>query len=612
MIAAQQGSEEVVRKLLEYRPNISQTDKFGKKASDRATNQNICYLIQTATIDQRITKTKDSGAAKHSAKSPHALTSQRGGRKEDEGRKRQLPKEEATVLLYYRQKFMEQIALLSKKLSQKSTIQLEKIIQEELDKSETFLRGTVGSELDSLTDKMKEQIDHHVLLKTKLAAAKAGVAEGVEEELHEKQKEIKAHFPLSPPKRSPKQEKPPNTKADKKTINRLNRTIESLIESKEDLLHTKVGAFSPKDLPRGKQDMYIYLRKEILDFVGAKIDNIADSIAIENRENIAAILKEKVEALQKDIAIDLKRSMNDLGKTLKARIDNVVTEKVTRMQKQLKTQKDSEMKFAMTERTKMEMSRVDEASLKNLSKHMQLNELQNSIRQLDSSYTAMLDSGRVARSNYGGGNHDSKMSSFMRSEKGGRNVHTSERVRSLSNKSKGASHEQHQKEDMENAAKAGFDNKPEDQLAASQASGTSLPSGNQTDRIQEKPPRPKYYASMQRQAEEGHTAKVDYSKVEAHNTRVLPNTSKQSTPLPVPKDTPEELVPADALADPADSLREVNPKVLTPQYYIGDGSSSHLPADNAKLNSLMARYANVYQKTATEDSKGIISFAVQN
>eukprot|EP01022_Parablepharisma_sp_SALTPOND_P001006 TRINITY_DN105419_c1_g1_i1.p1 TRINITY_DN105419_c1_g1~~TRINITY_DN105419_c1_g1_i1.p1 ORF type:complete len:678 (-),score=69.86 TRINITY_DN105419_c1_g1_i1:101-2134(-) len=600
MIAAQQGNEEVVKKLLEYRPNTNQTDKFAKKASDRAATQNICYLIQSAAIDQRISQPKVT--EKMSPRSPVA-GSQRGG-KRVESKKRirvNLPPEQTTVLSYYREKFMEQIALLSKKLSQKSAAQLEQVIQSELDKSESFLREIVGNELEIITGKMKDQIDQHVLLKTKLAAAKAGIGDLFEGGDNERGhiKEVKAAFPLSP---SRKVLLPKGTRFDKlqkkaatKTITRLNRTIDSLIDSKEDLLHSsKNVALSPRNLPKEKQDIYFALKREVMVFVGAKMDEIAEGIAAENKDTIQGILRERLTAMEKELRMDVKQSVNDLGKTLKSRVDSVVSERVTRIQKQLKTLKESESKLALSERVRAEQNISEEPSSRK-QKFLQLSDLQSSIRQLDSSYTAMLDVGKSVQPKL---KYDSSMKkqNLAHTERKGRNY--TERVRSLSNQSKDSSMAQ-SKGSLQSAGLKG--NRPDltpyyAQLSASKLEEPSI-KGSQTERPIEKPPRPKYYASMQKLAEEGQPAKVDYSKVEPHNSRIFP-ISKYSTPRTAAKDIGEELTAP---------IPDRAPVATSPPHYIGDGSFGSPSSDN-KLTSLLARYQNINQRPIPEDVKDGITF----
>jgi len=645
MIAAHQGSEDIVKVLLEFNPNITQTDKFGKKATDRALTQNICYLIQSATIDHKINRIKESkeptisekskkpiktaaasatrnenfsirSAEKPRYKSPISM-SQRGG-KFEESKKVNLSKDETVVLSYYREKFMEQIALLSQKLSQKSAFLLEQIIQEELNKAENFIRGIVGNELETLSSEMKKQIDQHVILKTKLAAAKAGVAEILSESpkhVPENQaSSVKIKFPNSASK---KPQVNPQTKYDnlqkkaaQKTITRLNQTIDSLIDSKEDVLHsTKRGAFSPRNLPKDKQDIYCALKKEIMAFVGKKMDEIAESIALENRDNINGILKERLAIMEREMRLDIKKSINDLGKNLKAHVDSSVNEKVTRIQKHCKVSKDEELK-SLTERAKFEQSSRQEDTKINSSKkkYLMLTDLQNSIRHLDSSYTALLDAENNSR------RIDNSRQKLKSSSKKGRN--NDDHVRSLSNNSKdslGASKSSIKREgSLSNRpdlspyyAKLSATAKSED-LHIDMPKQQPPPSGKGflTDRGQEisaeKPPRQKGYVSIQKLAEEGKEAKVNYNKADPHNSRVLPIPSKYSTPRTAPREIGEEVPPlGEENTNQPTTLPPPDPSIKqSPPHFIGDTAPGS--EGDQKMNSILAKYSNVYQKPIEE------------
>ena len=646
MIAAQQGNEEIVKKLLEFKPNTNQTDKFGKRASDRAATQSICYIIQSAGIDQRLGKSKgfsdysgnlktskgfsDSrGDIKISPKS--TIYSQRGesggfkGILKEEIRKKNqvMPKstskrrlhsppkaaqkfgsrseEHTSILTYYREKFMEQIALLTKKLSQKASQQLENVMQEELDRSESFLRGVVGSELGLLTDKMRSQIDQHIVLKTKLAAAKAGAAEAVEGEAAIKlSSELKTKFPLAPKNKEysmvrAKAYEGVQKQVAKKTITRLNRTIDSLIDSKEDILqNVKSNALSPKNFTREKQELYAKLKREVMIFVGEKIDEIAQSIAAENRSAIVGILRDRLNFMEKELRTDVKTTANNFGKELKARVDTMVTEKLTRIAKQVKTARNEEYKNAYSER--VEISGVEDqrgaehrANLppKN-TKFSQLSELQSSIRGLDNSYNAMLDSCRGALK-VDSSRRIKEKPKPPKSEKKGRN--TTERMRSLSNRSKDSA----------------VINRPDVtpyyvQLSNSRSDAEKVHeqsvSKNEISENLGMPRKPKYYMSIQQLAGEGQATKVNYALVQAHNSKVIPS-SKLSSPGPDPKDIEEDRFDAKSQGPNAKDLRVYSPK------YIGDSEPKrNSPPTDDKLNSLLARYSNVYQKGASEEQKG--------
>jgi len=62
MIAAYKGHSEIIDILInEGRADVSITDKFGKKAQDRAANSEIFYNLSSAAIDKRM---RDASASK--------------------------------------------------------------------------------------------------------------------------------------------------------------------------------------------------------------------------------------------------------------------------------------------------------------------------------------------------------------------------------------------------------------------------------------------------------------------------------------------------------------------------------------------------------------------
>ena len=54
MMAAHQGYEEIVRILIENGADVDISDKFGKKAYDRAKNPSIFYLLSSAGMEKRM------------------------------------------------------------------------------------------------------------------------------------------------------------------------------------------------------------------------------------------------------------------------------------------------------------------------------------------------------------------------------------------------------------------------------------------------------------------------------------------------------------------------------------------------------------------------------
>ncbi len=645
MMAAQQGDEEIVRRLLEYKPDTSQTDRFGKRAADRAATQGICYLIQSAGIDQCMSKVgaKMETKGKPTSKPKSAAPTQRGGeasvsrtsavgmttrRTKGSPHSGPVSEEQVNIMKYYREKFMEQIAVLSSRLSQRAAQQLEGVIQQDLNRSETFLRGLVGSELNVLTDRMKEQIDQHVLLKTKLAAAKAGVADIADAEPAEPRlsptKEPQPPFPISPKNQGytagiVKKSAPTRKQAAQKTITRLNRTIDSLIDSKEDMLQASgKGMFSPRSLPKDKQELYGYLKREITMFVGQRIDEVASSLAEENKEMIAGLVKGRMDYMEKIVRADIKRYVNDMGKELKARVDCTVNEKLTRIAKQAKTAvsrmaEDSSKGF--TERSSQLPQPVTsprgpsqgERPLVSPKPYFnQLTDLHTSIRKLDSSYTAMLDSGMsTLRPNL-----QPKLAGSTRkyrpafTERKGRNL--TERVRSMSNRSRRGS-------GVPVPAPATARVRPDvSPLYAGQLSMSAekAPEQSKTEPVSESVERPrkvKYYTSMQELAEEGQNSKIKYSHVKPHNSKVIPSSKYTNSPRTEMKQPPPPIsLEGEETKSLGSSLgRPMGMNELSPEpRYAGDAGRQSSPPSGGKMDQLLAKYSNTHAKDPAEELKG--------
>ena len=68
MMAANQGYKDIVQILLESGANPDITDKFGKKAYDRAKNQNVFYMLSSAGMERRMAEAHQFSATKPSSR----------------------------------------------------------------------------------------------------------------------------------------------------------------------------------------------------------------------------------------------------------------------------------------------------------------------------------------------------------------------------------------------------------------------------------------------------------------------------------------------------------------------------------------------------------------
>eukprot|EP00826_Nyctotherus_ovalis_P017062 TRINITY_DN14986_c0_g1_i1.p1 TRINITY_DN14986_c0_g1~~TRINITY_DN14986_c0_g1_i1.p1 ORF type:complete len:214 (+),score=52.87 TRINITY_DN14986_c0_g1_i1:504-1145(+) len=164
MIASHQGNEKIASELLKHSPDINKEDKFGKKASDRAQSNSIFYLLQSAAVEQRIKISEDKvSELTIDCNKDHAKNNKEGG-----------------VVEYYRKFFAEKVREMSGSMSEAVQAQLNAKIEQEISKSSDLLRKVLETDINSLNEKIREQINQYINLKIKLVTAHFGIAPTLE------------------------------------------------------------------------------------------------------------------------------------------------------------------------------------------------------------------------------------------------------------------------------------------------------------------------------------------------------------------------------------------------------------------------------------------------
>ncbi len=410
MIASQQGSEAIVKKLIEYGPDINLEDKFGKKAYDRATNQTIFYLLQSAAIDQRIKVSENhvaalAGSAKKppSANNKSASTSQpaRTLRSSLDFGKSSVnlrassgfPKVPSTepsageeIMEYYKSQFAGQMSKLTEHLSRQVQRRLRTVVEGEAGRSEEFLRGALGGTFNGITQKIKEQIDQHISLKIRLASAKAGINDPSVTTMEGSLKspppqmakssvtDLKTELSLGQTK-SEQQENRSNSKGrgriggDKENF-KLTECAMSPSKRPEELSIGEVlgengglrdskrslglsPSVSRPILPKDKQELYNQLKKQMTLYLGKQLDELTSRVANSVMERLMTMLKKRTDRTEMALRGEIVQSLGTLTQDLRARVDMVITERMTRVNKRMKDRLKEEKDRLRSESVRM-------------------------------------------------------------------------------------------------------------------------------------------------------------------------------------------------------------------------------------------------------------------
>ncbi len=504
MVAAQQGNETILKLLLSRRPDLDLTDKYGKKAIDRASSQAVAYLLEAQSVTQQLVVPRSKEKEKSGARTTRRAQSRaEATRAQGSGRVRRQHSESRSpspdgdkrekVLGYYRAKFMEKIAVLAKRLSKGSSEQLEQILEEEMGKGETLLRGVAGEEMGVLTERVKEQLNHRIESRFReigatLPMQKKGFGD------------IRPCFPTRAKTVAAAEENLPENKEGGKNpykdmvkVSRLTHSIDSMLADSKDLSGSQTFALA---LSKEERETYEYLWKELTKFLSSQMNAATQNLAAENRAILAKLLPERMARTEQNLRTEVRCAVSKMSQALAKRIDSLLDECAFRSAKAT---------------NKMPAVVSKETATKPLPPEGRFADLQSDIARIDEQYKQLLVAGPISA--------------------------TPAKKRS---RSRGAAESRTEAKGVVYALRyAGAEGIEERQTIESRRPGSVAETSRGTPQ--------NYYKSMLAQAKEGTETGVDYRYVKKHIARVTPSrcqSERGSTSMPhSPVDSRKALSP---------------------------------------------------------------------
>jgi len=322
MIASQQGSEGIVKALLEYKPNLNKRDRFNKTALDKAQNEVIINLLRAAAKEQH----NNSEEVNESKSLKPKSLSKSFDMKMTHGDKRQHD-DASQILEYYKAYFKRQVIEITEQLSKPIQTKLTQQIERELANSTQLLKTTLYSDFTFLTDKIKEQLNQYITLKIKLVAARSGISiTSLNEPLHD------ITFSLT-------------------TQNNTQPLISKEVEMEKEQINYEGKCKDEEGIKKwskNKRKLYCLLNSQMKEYINKKLEEIAKQINDDTLQRLLFVVEKRLTSFEGCLKKEVTDALVKFTREVKSAADSSISERMVRAEKKLK------------ERLKRERSKIRE------------------------------------------------------------------------------------------------------------------------------------------------------------------------------------------------------------------------------------------------------------
>jgi len=355
MIAAHQGNEEIVKLLLKHNPNSSLKDKYGKTAIGRAKTVTIKKLIENFQYNPTRTPKKTKSVT--SFRSRTSIMSD------------PVYKQSGITPMQARKK-------IEKKVKKEVTKEIDSLIESEISKGENCIRDVIGSEMQTLTTKIKQNIETQLIYKF-------GESGGVGEVFEDVKEKYVQNEPINCDNMETIKKQKSQSKDQKDSKEQGTGSSSGLLKvftiTPKEISEKNESPPEPEPYPPTEMQQNLGIFSDYAEFI--KI--VAKQMAVSHITDVKNTIESRLDSLEHILRNDLKDVISNMTKEIYTKMDKLYLEKC----------KQNRLNSRSPSISPKNSSIVSANKRKSVDSNEKLEYLQSSIVELETQYKNMISSG---------------------------------------------------------------------------------------------------------------------------------------------------------------------------------------------------------------------------